>query len=101
MNSHGSLRFTLYDVNDDKAVSCYLPEGTESENTMLDLWGKLVEVEGNISRDPDTGRPLTIREIAGVEPIEPGPTWRDALRAAPGFLGATKSEDIIRRARDE
>jgi len=99
MNSHGSMRFTLYDVNDDKGVSCYLPEGSDSEQEMLGLWGKLVEVEGRITRDAD-GRPLSIRDIAGISAIE-DPSWRQAIGAAPGFLGNESAEDIIRRARDE
>jgi len=101
MNSHGSLRFTLYDVNEDKAVSCYLVEGADSEQMMLGLWGKLVEVEGLITRDGASGKPHSVREIEGVTAIETTRGgWRGSIGAAPGFLGDERSEDIIRRARD-
>jgi hypothetical protein len=63
LSSHGSPRFTLYDINDDKGVSCYLPERADSEREMVGFWGAMVEVEGLIRRDPETDQPLTIRDI--------------------------------------
>ena len=63
MSSRGSPRFTLYDVNDEKGVSCYLPERTDSEQKMLGFWGAMVEVEGIIRCDPESDQPLTIRDI--------------------------------------
>jgi hypothetical protein len=63
LSSHGSPRFTLYDITDDKGVSCYFPERADSEREMLGFWGTLVEVEGLIRRDPETDQPLTIRDI--------------------------------------
>jgi len=63
LSSHGSPRFTLYDIKDDKGVSCYLPERVDSEREMLGFWGTMVEVEGLIRRDADTDQPLTIRDI--------------------------------------
>jgi hypothetical protein len=98
MSKHGSLKFTLYDVNDERGVSCYLAE--RDEDQMLGLWGKLVEVEGYIRRDPDTGRPLTIRNIAAIYAVPQQRDIRDAFGAAPGFLGDESSDQIIRRSRD-
>jgi hypothetical protein len=63
LSSHGSPRFTLYDISDDKSVSCYFPERADSEREMLGFWGTIVEVEGLIRRDPETDQPLTIRDI--------------------------------------
>lgn len=101
MSNRGSLRFTLYDLNDDKAVSCYLDESKDAEREMLDLWGKVVEVEGYVRRDPVTDRPLYVRGIAKVNRREVEGSWREALGAAAGFLGEERSEDVIRRIRDE
>lgn len=100
MSNHGSLRFTLYDINDGKGVSCYLGDDGE-EDTLLGLWDKLVEVEGFVRRDPDTGRPLTVRKIAGITALRDGLNWRRGLGSLQGFLGDESSEDVIRRARGE
>jgi len=62
LTNRGRLRFTIFDALDDKAVSCYLVEG--GDEMMRDAWGKLATVEGWITRDPLSGRPLS--NIAGV-----------------------------------
>lgn len=100
MTSRGQLRFTLYDLIDDRAVSCYLTPG--SEDTMRDAWGKLVLVEGLVRRDPETGRATTIREIRDIQIIVEGKhgDYREAIGAASGFLGDELPEEVIRRARD-
>ena len=53
LSNRGGLRFTLYDLVDDKAISCHLPQGYEG--TMRDAWGKTAVVEGRIHRDPEHG----------------------------------------------
>jgi hypothetical protein len=100
LSNRGGLRFTLYDLVDDKAISCYLPPGYEG--AMRDAWGKTAVVEGRIHRDPETGRATTIRDVKNVKVLEGKPgDWRQALRAAPGFLGTALPEDVIRRSRDD
>jgi hypothetical protein len=101
LSNRGGLRFTLYDLVDDKAVSCYLPQGYEG--IMRDAWGKTAVVEGRIHRDPETGRATTIRDVKNVKVLSEGKPgeWREALRAAPGFLGAALPEEVIRRSRDD
>jgi hypothetical protein len=101
LSNRGGLRFTLYDLVDDKAVSCYLPQGYET--TMRDAWGKIAVVEGRIHRDPETGRATTIRDVKNVKVMSEGKPgeWREALRAAPGFLGTALPEEVIRRSRDD
>lgn len=99
MSNHRSLRFTLYDINDGRGISCYLADGEEDK--MMGTWDKLVEVEGDILRDPESGRALTIRNIADITFIREGIGWRRGLGALPGFLGGESSEDVTRRARSE
>ena len=102
LSSRGGLRFTLYDLVDDRSVSCYLAEG--NEDVMRNAWGKLVSVEGLVRRDPDTGRPTTIREVRSVEitPEDSGADWREAIGSAPALPGdALLPEDAIRRIRDD
>jgi hypothetical protein len=67
LSSRGRLRFTLYDLVHDKAVSCYLRKG--DEDLVRERWGRLVTVEGYISRDPLSGRPLAIRRISAIRDI--------------------------------
>ncbi len=100
LTSRGGLRFTLYDLLFDKAVSCYFEEG--KQDLIRDLWGKMAIVEGLISRDPQNGRPLAIRRVSNITPIsEPQQRfeYREALGAAPSLNGLSP-EEAIRRIRD-
>lgn len=98
LSSRGGLRFTLYDTIHDKAVSCYLTEGREEE--MRDVWGKRAVIEGKITRDPETGRPLAVREISGVEVLtELGPGKYLSLQGISPSHGLN-AEEAIRRLRD-
>ncbi len=101
LTRHNQLRFTLYDMIDDRAISCYLSPG--SEEIMREAWGKIAVVEGVVRRDPETGHATTVRQVKSVHvvPEESPNEWRKAIGAAPGFLGATLPEDVIRRARDD
>lgn len=102
LTNRAGLRFTLFDVFHDKAVSCYLAEGDEDK--IRDLWGKMAAVEGLITRDPESGRPLAIRQIADITPM-PEPrdphtySWQTARGAAPSLNGLSP-EEAIRRIRD-
>ena len=93
------LRFTLYDIVYDKAVSCYLAAGYE--DIMRDAWGKRAVAFGHIHRDPLTGRPLTVRQITDIEVKKEGARgdWRKA-RGAFAMPDDTSSEDAIRTVRD-
>lgn len=100
LTTRGGLRFTLYDLLYDKAVSCYLAE--DRKDILRDLWGSLAVVEGFVTRDPVTGRPLSIRQVAEITPIrEPVSKfdYQQARGAAPS-LGGLSPEEAIRRIRD-
>jgi hypothetical protein len=99
LTSRGRLRFTLYDTLFDRAVSCYFQEGRE--DAMRDSWGKLVRVAGRITRDPFAGRPMIVRGITDVVPLQEGPyTFRDAAGVAPSGADILPAEQAIRRLRD-
>jgi len=100
MTSRRQLRFTLYDLIDDRAISCYLSPG--SENIMREAWGKTAMVEGSVRRDPESGHATTVRGVKEIKIIQEGKLgdYRQAIGAAPGFLGNTLPEEVIRRARD-
>lgn len=98
LSNRGGLRFTLYDLLNDKAISCYLSEGYEG--LMRDAWGKIAIVEGWVSRDPESGRPLSVRQVRSVV-VRPELTgsYRDARGASPA-LSNLLPEQAIRRLRD-
>ena len=94
-----TLRFTLFDVLYDRAVSCYLDE--RREDLMREAWGKRAIVEGLVTRDPQTGRPLSIRRITNIHLLqETESDYRDARGIAPAPDGVPLPEDIIRQLRD-
>ncbi len=95
-----SLRFTLFDSVSNRGVSCYLQEGREE--LMDSDWDQRAIVEGWVSRDPITGRPIAIRQVSQVtllKDVKPG-----SFRAARGVvsIGGDRllPEDAIRRLRD-
>lgn len=100
LSNRKGLRFTLYDTLFDKPVSCYLIEG--QEGIMRDAWGRRALVEGVVSRDPITGRPISVREISHVELVRDVPPG--SYRAARGILrfrpGDITAAEAIRQLRD-
>jgi hypothetical protein len=100
LTNRNSLRFTLYDHIYDRAVSCYLAEGRES--MMLQMWGRIATVEGWISRDPMTGRPLIVRRVSNVTPltgVEPQ-DYQKVRGVLPLKDGDPLPEVLTRRLRD-
>lgn len=99
LTNRRSLRFTLYDVLYDRAVSCYLQEGREE--IMRDAWGRHAVVEGLVRRDAAIGRPLSIRQVSAVTPLDEGsPTdYLHARGIAPSLTGLSP-EAAVRRLRD-
>lgn len=100
LSSRGGLRFTLYDTLRDRAVSCYLQEG--QQELMRGIWGQRALVEGWVTRDAVTGRPVTIRRVRNVElipDVTPG-SYRRARGALPRGPHDLPPEEAIRRLRD-
>lgn len=100
LTNRTSLRFTLYDTLHDKGVSCYID--ADHEERMRGLWGKRAVVEGLVSRSPESGRPLTIRNITRIAPTpeEPEGDYTRAMGVISIPEGAPMPEEIIRRMRD-
>jgi hypothetical protein len=101
LTSRGSLRFTLYDMLEDRAVSCYMEPGHEDQ--MKDIWGRYAIVEGWLKRHAKTGRPLVVRRIRNIALLpEPDDAlgYRQARGAVPRKPDQMRAEDAIRRVRD-
>lgn len=100
LSNRQGLRFTLYDVLYDRAVSCYLRE--DQEEIVRGAWGQRAIVGGWVSRDALTGRPIAIREVTHVETLPetaPG-DYRRAIGAAPVAPGEASAEAVVRWLRD-
>jgi hypothetical protein len=101
LSSRAGLRFTLFDLLHDRAVSCYLAEG--NEDLMRGVWDMVATVEGLVSRDRVTGRPIAVRQITDVSVVrdegEPD-GYRRARGAQLRVAGDPAAEERIRRLRD-
>lgn len=100
MSREKQYRFTLYDLNDHRAISCFLNKDFEED--MRNAWGKLAEVEGIVRRDLETGKPTTVKQVKRVNVIEEGKPggWRKAFGCAPNYTGGVPPEEAIRKIRD-
>jgi hypothetical protein len=102
LNNRGRLRFTLYDLLDDRAISCWVDP--EREEQLKDIWGKVVTVEGLITRDGESGRPISVKQVARIQELaEATPNPSESLFAARGILTQVVDslpEVAIRRMRD-
>lgn len=99
LTNRASLRFTLFDTFHDRAVSCYLDQG--HDDIIRDAWGRRATVEGLISRDPESARPVSIRSIASIEILPDDiPHYEEARGIVSVRDGAPSPEEIIRRLRD-
>lgn len=100
VTSRHGLRFTLFDSLTDRAVSCYL--ATDSDELVRNVWGRRAIVEGWVTRDPMSGRPVAVRRVTAITTLsddEPG-SYRDARGLLPLARGGLLPEDAIRRVRD-
>jgi hypothetical protein len=100
ISSRGKLRFTLYDAVFDKPVTCFVQE--DRQDILTDIWDKFVFVSGRVTRQPDSGQPVSVREITAIDfvPVfEPG-SYRMARGVLAGQGEPEPAEISIRRLRD-
>lgn len=101
LTSRDSLRFTLYDAVHDRAVACYVD--ADHLDLMRNAWDRRAIVEGRVTRESLTGRPVAIRGVRRItlfDDVVPG----TAVRAARGIARLTSdqpsSTEVIRWLRD-
>jgi len=98
LSSRNALRFTLYDALNDRAVYCYL--NPTQHDMMRDFWDQRAIVQGLVTRDRQTGRPIEIRHISKVELVGGG-DYRRARGILKGFVKTKELPEVtIRRNRD-
>lgn len=100
LTNRRGLRFNLYDTLHDRSVSCYLQEG--KEELIREVWGKRAIIEGEITREQVSGRPIAIRQIKRIRilsELEKG-SYLEARGVAPRKYGAPMPEEVIRRLRN-
>lgn len=100
LTSRGGLRFVLYDSLFGKPVYCYLKAGGEDQ--MRGAWDRRAVVEGWVSREPITGRPVSVRQVTSVRLLDQGArgSYRKARGAVPLGEGDLPPEETIRKLRD-
>ena len=101
LTSRDSLRFTLYDSVHDRAVACYLDEG--HQNIMRNAWDRRAIIEGRVTRERQTGRPLVVRNIRRIsllDDVVPGMAIRAARGLAPTAPGQRTATEVVRWLRD-
>lgn len=100
LSQRRGLRFTLYDLLTDRAVSCYVEPG--QEELLRNVWGRMANVTGLIKRNPRTDRPVSVRKVSAIE-VLPDPeagAWALARGAVVPTPDSPPSEILIRRLRD-
>jgi hypothetical protein len=100
ISNRGKLRFTLYDAVFDKPVSCYVDEDRQA--ILTDIWDKVVFVSGQVTRQPDSGQPVSVRDITDIAFVpdgEPG-SYRKARGVLAEAGDGEPAEASIRRLRD-
>lgn len=100
LTSRGGLSFILWDSLYGRPVRCYLQPGREE--IMRGAWERRAAVEGWVSRDPLTGRPVSVRHVEDVRLLDDVPrgSYRLARGAVPAQEGDAAPEDTIRVLRD-
>lgn len=107
LSSRGSLRAVIFDEIHDKAVRCFL--SIDQHERARELWDQHVIVQGLISRDPATGRPLSIKNIKTIDVDDSKASandehdmfaWRKARGALKHVHPELSSEELIRLVRD-
>lgn len=95
-----SRRFTMVDRVSRRPVSVHLDPG--AEETMRGAWGNEAAVEGWVTREARTGRPIMVDRVRSVQvlsELEPG-GFRRAKGALPRDPDEPRAEQIIRMLRD-
>lgn len=100
LSQRKGLRFTLYDLRSDRAVSCYIEPGQEEQ--LRNVWGRLADVTGMVKRDPKSDRPVSVRRVSLIEVVpDPVPgAFRKARGAVVPSKDAPAAVSIIRQLRD-
>ena len=74
----------------------------EGQETIIrEAWGRRAVVEGVVTRDAESGRPTSVRNISSIEILPDNmPGYQEARGIVPVPDGAPSPEIIIRRLRD-
>lgn len=100
ISNRKQLRFTLYDAVFDKPISCYVSEDRRA--ILTDIWDRIVFVTGRVTRQPDTGQPVSVREVIDIDfvPIMEAGGYRRARGVLADVIDTEPAEISIRRLRD-
>ena len=98
ISQRNALRFSIYELVNDRAVSCY--PHPDYADVMREAWGRIADVTGTITRDAATGRPVSIRRVTRVDVVEDEGEPDGYLRARGAIETTEPAEQALRRMRD-
>jgi hypothetical protein len=100
MSTRPRLKISIYDTLFDRAVSCY--PNDDYREMLRGAWGKRIAVTGLIRRNPNTGQPISIKEIISIEieTIPPTGSYKRARGLLPYEPGDPLPEIVIGSLRD-
>lgn len=101
LSSRKGLQFTIWDEIFDRGVQVFI--SSELHDQLQRLWDHDAEVIGMISRHPDTGQPISIRDVRSLDEVAPRSSGNPNR-----FKGILKQyitpgsdpDDMLRRLRD-
>ena len=94
------IRLAVEDAVFGRVVYCYLND--DQGELARKIWRSRVSITGMIFRDPDTGRPIEVRQVKDVQEVEPSrpKSYKQARGILPWHDGDEPSEVTMRRLRD-
>ena len=98
ISQRNTLRFSIYELLNDRAVSCY--PHPDYADVMREAWGRIADVTGTITRDAATGRPVSIRRVTRVDVVEDEGEPDGYLRARGAIKTAEPAEQAFRALAD-
>lgn len=90
------LKLTVFDNLFDRAVSCHVQNTFREE--LRGAWDKEVSISGMIYRDPDTGRPIEIKDIRDIQIIPEKSEW-DFRQARGVLFDFNNNETVVESVR--
>lgn len=99
LSTRGNPQIVLYDHLFDNAVTCHLDP--ERKHEMLQYLDAVVIVSGMVSRDSQSGRAKSIRDITDIsQPREVTPGDYEKTQGLLAWMGDEPAEKLIRQLRD-
>lgn len=100
LSSTQGIRVWIYDRHGHR-IRCHLTDDQSEEASRL--FRKVVTIEGLVRRALADGRPISVTHVRSIQesPEVSASSWRNAVGLLPRSEGDARSEDVVRRMRDD